>query len=258
MQSKSDIDGKCMPQSRRESKQHKNAGMRGSLGQRDPLLIALLLGALLMVGLAVTAWRYVALRDRPASTYYEFQIQRWEELLTSEPDNPAIWATLGSLYEKNGDDRRAEEAFTRALELDEENVAALVYKADQFLAEGDVDRARSMLTSAAAGLPEGGRYSVLFDLGELERTNGDDDAAMQAYLASYADNQTFWNAPYRLAFLFRAKGQDELALAAAVSAQRFAPDNDALGTLVDELEAEGVKQESADALLEYAKGATSD
>jgi tetratricopeptide (TPR) repeat protein len=206
-----------------------------------PKTVAALLAVLLLAGGVLTAWRYVAAVDAPPMTYHEFQIQRWEEVLAEKPDDPAIWATLGSLHEKAGDDSRAQKAYSRALELDPTNPSALVYRARAMAADGKTDSARSMLTRAADGLPEGGRFLVLFQLGELERDAGRDKAAIEAYEASAEDNSTFWNAHYELAVLYEKAGKANDALRSAYLARRFSPDDPNLEELIERLKAGGAK-----------------
>ncbi|RJQ53666.1 MAG: tetratricopeptide repeat protein [Actinobacteria bacterium] len=210
-----------------------------SLRQHSKLIALLLFAAVVVNGL-VLAWRYAAYRNRPASTYYEYQVQRWQQQLVIRPSDPAVWATLGGLYEEMGEKGRAQAAYARALELDPKNAAALVHDARLAAEQGRYDEGRRCLKKALSGLPKKGRYLVYFTLGELEESAGRPVAAARAYEASVADNDTFWNAHYRLAFIYYDRGDSKRALAEATRAERFMHDRPDLERLLDRLRAEKV------------------
>lgn len=211
----------------------------GPVRRLNPRSLALMLVLLVVVNGFTLTMRYLWLENLPASNYYEFQVQRWETQLADRPEDPVVWATLGGLYDAMGSERKASRAFAKALELDADNPAALMYVARADRESGEVAEARGKLERAADSLPTGGKYAVLFELGELERAAGRPAAAIRAYEASFADNSTFWNAPRELAFLYRASGQLDLALTAALQAQLFASEDVALSRLVKELRAAG-------------------
>lgn len=205
----------------------------------DPMVLSLVLLCVVLAGGAVYAWRYLELAERPPSTYYQSQIQRWEQLLTENPDDPAIWSTLGSLYMSSGDVEAADGAYERVLELDPDSPTALLHEAKKQRDAGDITAARTLFKETVEVLPEGGRYGVLFDLGEMERAAGQQDAAIAAYEQSVQDNGTFWNASYQLALLYEESGRFDDALDAALQARRFLQDDQRLTTLVARLESLG-------------------
>lgn len=212
---------------------------RSSVAWIDPMVLSLVLLCVALVGGAVYAWRYLELAERPASTYYESQIQRWEQLLTENPDDPAIWSTLGSLYFSSGDVAAADRAYKRVLELDPDSPTALVHEAKKLRDAGDTAAARDLFKKAIQLLPQGGRYGVLFDLGEMERAVGQDDAAIAAYEESVQDNSTFWNASFQLALLYEKAGRSDEALGAALQARRFLQDDQRVADLISRLESSG-------------------
>lgn len=215
----------------------------GMLSRANPAYVVFVLVCFLLVGAATYAWRFLDMMERPPSTYYESQIQRWEEQLVSKPRDPAVWATLGSLYENSGDEAKADNAFTRALDFDRDNASAMVYFAKKKRVSGDVEEARALLTSAASNLPDSGRYLVYFELGEIERASGRDKAAIDAYEKSIADNDTFWNASFHLAALYEKRGELDQALEAALSARRFVEKNEALNQMIVRLKSQGADAE---------------
>lgn len=185
----------------------------------DPRKLTAVLAVAFMLNGAVLAWRYASMRAAPPTTYFEFQVRRWEEQLASKPDDPAIWATLGSLQERAGNLSAARKAYRKALELDKESSPALAFFAREARKEGRLDEAASLYRRALKKLPQGSRAVIYYELGEIERERGDTASAIKMYEASIADNGTYFNAYQRLAFLYYDQGRKPEALWAAERAE---------------------------------------
>ncbi len=203
-----------------------------------PVTAAVLLLVVLSGAVALT-WRYVAWHDRAPSDYYSFQINRWEQQLAKDSEDPLVWSTLGELYREAGREEDADEAFARALELDPSDPAANLRRARAYVEAGDLDAAREHVVTALEGLPEGGRAYAYFRLGEIEERAGDIPEAIRAYEASVADRDSYFNAHYALAGLYEQEGRFDDALEAAVMAERFMPGRPDLVERIERLRARG-------------------
>jgi len=200
-----------------------------------PSKIAAVLVVLLLLNLAVLAWRWVTVSSLPPGTYHAYHISEWQQASIERPDDPIVWSTLGGLYDAAGEHRKALAAHQRAEELDPNNAAALLYLAAVDVDNEDWDRARARLLTAAAALPEGGAQLAYYRLGEIEETVGDFDKAIEYYEASVAERPTYWNAHFRIAALHERAGRSEEALIAAEKAARFAPDDDEVMAMLSRL-----------------------
>jgi tetratricopeptide (TPR) repeat protein len=204
-------------------------------------VIAGVLLVLFMVNAVVLTWRYVALKEGPPTTYEEFQIRRWQDQLVANPKDPAVWATLGRLYDEAGNESKARKAYQRALELDPNSAPALLYLARQARREEKYDLSRTYLERALKALPAGGRSLVYFELGELERQAGDQAAAIKAYEASIAEDGSYFNPYQRLAFLYAESAQEKKALQMAEKAWLLSGgEAQDVRMLIDDLRSKGV------------------
>lgn len=185
-----------------------------------PVLAAIIL-ILILVNGVVLAYRYASSQSRPANTYYEAQIERWQQQLQLNPEDSVVWGTIGGLYEEMGEAAKADRAFAKALEYDPKNVTALLYQSRRARAKGDYDQARALLGQIVDEVPRTGRYLVYYELGEVERAAGDTKAAIAAYEKSTADNGSYFNGYQRLAYLYDQVGESDKALAAAEQANAF-------------------------------------
>jgi len=203
----------------------------------SPRTIAAIIIVLITLNGVILAWRWASAAELPPGTYHEYQIQQWELESLERPDDPVVWATLGGLYESAGDEARAESAYARALELDPENAAALVFTAQARQRDGDSDEARSLLMQAIDALPEGNTALVYFRLGQLEEAAGDPEAALDAYTTSVEQRSTYWNAHFRIAVIQENAGSYPEALKAAEQAARFAPDDEVVQMVLERIRA---------------------
>jgi protein O-mannosyl-transferase len=78
----------------------------------------------------------------------------WIRAVQGAPDSPRAWASLSRLHRLAGQDELAARAVTRALEHKPGYTPALVTRAYNELAVGDVVRARATLAAVRAGAPE--------------------------------------------------------------------------------------------------------
>jgi tetratricopeptide (TPR) repeat protein len=85
---------------------------------------------------------------------------RYGEAILKEPTNAIYHQRLGSLYDKIGQTRKAEEEFTQAVILDPQNISLRLYLSQYFLSKGkqddflkhisravDIDKAANLTTS---------------------------------------------------------------------------------------------------------------
>lgn len=190
-----------------------------SLWHMRPQHLAAALAILALLNGVVLAWRYASYQNAAPRTYEDFQIRRWQQQLLTHPKDPAVWATLGGLYEQKGDYAKAKKAFARALAFDPASPPALMFKARQARKERRFDEAHALLDKALKALPTGSRALVYYEIGEVERERGDRVAAIKMYEASVKDNGTYFNAYQRLAFLYVEVGDKNKALWAADRAE---------------------------------------
>ena len=95
-------------------------------------------------------------------------------LVAATPDDVDLQFELGSLYERAGDSKRAEESFLALLEKSPEHAPTLNYLGYMWAEKGvNLERAQEMLTRAVGQEPNNGAYVdslgwVYFRLGNLE------------------------------------------------------------------------------------------
>jgi len=200
-----------------------------------PSRIAAVLVVLILLNAVLLAWRWASEANLPPGSYHEYHIAEWQQASIERPDDPIVWSTLGGLYEAAGDQRKALAAYTRAHELDPANSAALMYLAQVDVENGDYDRARTRLQTAAEALPAGGAQLVYYRLGQIEETAGNLDKALEYYQASVAEQSNYWNAHFRIAALHEKAGRNKEALAAAEKAARFASENEEVMAMLSRL-----------------------
>lgn len=73
-------------------------------------------------------------------------VERLNELLPKQADNPDVHNLLGYALRKQGKLAKAEAAYDRALELDPDHRGALEYKGELHVRRGELDRARDLLS----------------------------------------------------------------------------------------------------------------
>lgn len=227
------------PAGERARRDESSTGSAAKRRTPDPGVLAVVLFLLLLAGLLVLTWRYVALRDRPARDYYEFQIERWEQQAATSSDDPVVWATLGGLFQEAGREAEAKHAFERAIELDAASPAANLYLAREARKRSDFDAAAGYVETAASGLPVGGRALAYYELGMIEKARDDTDAAIEAFEKAVDDSGTYWNAYYELTSLYESAGRFDDALEAALLAERFTPGREDLLEAIERLESRG-------------------
>jgi cytochrome c-type biogenesis protein CcmH/NrfG len=89
-----------------------------------------------------------------ASPTLETRIERLEEARSDDPGDVGTLLRLGDAYFLSQRNRRAEQAYSEALDLDPDNPAAKVRLAMVWHAAGDTKRAEKAIVSVLAGKPD--------------------------------------------------------------------------------------------------------
>jgi TolB-like protein/predicted Zn-dependent protease len=140
-----------------------------------------------------------------------------------DPDNPRIYAVIGTYAFDHGDFTEARRAMETVLSLEPKNPMAYNNLADVFLAEGDPRRAIELLTQAINLRPKHPHEFALLLMGMAYFMLGDNDAAIEWLLRSLERNPAYPATYAYLAMAFALKGEDARARAAAAEARRLDP-----------------------------------
>ena len=140
-----------------------------------------------------------------------------------DPDNPRIYAVIGTYAFNHGDFVGARRAMESVLALEPKNPMAYSNLADVFIAEGEPRRAIELLTQANNLRPKHPHEFVLLLMGLGYFMLGDNDAAVEWLLKSLERNPAYSATYAYLAMAFALKGEDARANAAAEEVRRLDP-----------------------------------
>lgn len=146
-----------------------------------------------------------------------------QRALETAPGSPTIWNAIGIVQGDRGDNRAAERAFKKAIELDPADPNYHANLAIQYLGELRVAEAKREIDAALAVDPS--FDIVLVARGWYQLQNGDVEKAVEDLLAGSTANPAFAGAQMLLAAAYYEKGDHGPAAQALDSADRLDPND---------------------------------
>ena len=139
------------------------------------------------------------------------------------PGSTTIWNKIGNVYSARGDDKRAEEALKKSIELDPEDPVAYSNLASIYLGQDRVTEAKAVIDKALEADP--GFDIALVDRGSYNMKMGKDDEAISDLLAGTVANPAYSAGQTLLGIAHYQKGDRVAATQAFDNADRL-DDND--------------------------------
>lgn len=131
--------------------------------------------------------------------------------LANMPSNlgPEIWVTNGQLYETQGKHAKAMENYTKALEIEPSNQAALLSMARLHVRQQQYTEAEQLFGKALAAKPQADVYNELASVLQKQGRAAEAQAAVQQAIAAEPNSQRFRN---NLAGMLVASGRSDEAV----------------------------------------------
>ncbi|MDP1809441.1 MAG: tetratricopeptide repeat protein [Actinomycetota bacterium] len=182
------------------------------------LILLLLLLAMVMV------FRFVTGQFTKPRTYYEYQLQSWNQILAKKPDDPMARTRIGQIYLKMGQTSRAISQFDAVLKDNPKYVPGLYYLAVAYEKQGLLKEAEAKLIKAIDLTPND-QVKVLpaFRLGSIYKKQGRTDRAIKYFEMAVRGEPVLWNPHFELGELYNKKGELNKALTQYEEAARFNP-----------------------------------
>lgn len=187
-------------------------------------------------------------------------IKRMEDLAKEKPDDMEAWRQLGFVQYRAGQVdatflTAALATYTHIIEREPENLDALRALGNIAYDQNDPQRATEFYQRYLKVKPDD--LSIQTDLGTMQLSTQQVDAALKTYQAVLAADPKFFQAQFNLAIAYRAAGDNDKALAALERAREIAAD-DATRQRVDMLLArlKGEPPPAAAAPVEAGGGGT--
>ncbi len=160
------------------------------------------------------------------SDHHQFSAARreYETALTEAPDLPDLHLGLGTLYWQEGDWGLAEEQLSKTLQLVPASAVASYELGDSYLQQHRWREAKAWLRAALA--EPALAYQARLDLAKAEAGLGEDAAAIADLLALASEDRD-GEVHYRLAMLYRQRGQTAKARAAIEASEALRRNSDA-------------------------------
>jgi arylsulfatase A-like enzyme/Tfp pilus assembly protein PilF len=134
-------------------------------------------------GLPLLQELLLAQTDRDAGRLTE-AVARLEALVQKDPENPAVYVTLSTVYDRMKDSENAIRAAKRAVALDPESVVSVLDLAFAFKGAGRLDEAATGFDRVLALEP--GNLKALLNLGEIYDARGEHEKALATYQQAIA------------------------------------------------------------------------
>ena len=200
------------------------------------MIIAILLLTVVVLGLGGAV---VAVKLRPESVPsggVEREVVLWERAVEENPESSDARTGLGLALLSAGRSTEARVAFEEAIELDEENWAALL-QLGLLVQEADVERAEDLMARSVRVAPASEKAAPAVAWGDLLLERGDIKAAKKAYRVAIVDAPYVIEAHVGMAKVFEALDDEAAALAEYRYAEQFSPGDPAITAEIERLEA---------------------
>jgi tetratricopeptide (TPR) repeat protein len=171
-----------------------------------------------------------------------------ERALKTAPGSPGIWNTLGLLQGDRGDNRAAEKALKRAVELDPVDPIYHANLAIQYLDESRLAEAKREIDAAIAADPS--LDLMLLARGRYHMQTGDLDKALEDLLAASTANPGYAGGQLLLAATYYEKGDRLPAAQALDNADRLDPNEPVVAQVRTAI---AIDAYDADAAIRYAQ-----
>jgi tetratricopeptide (TPR) repeat protein len=130
------------------------------------------------------------------------------QVLSAVPDagrSAKLYAALGATYEQRKDYKGAIEAYRHAIELDRDNLDAIRGLAENYLNDGQVDKALEQYKVIADANPEDAQ--TYLRMSEIYRRQGKYDDALDSLKKAEAMVPDLLEVPYNMAVVYEAQGR---------------------------------------------------
>lgn len=143
----------------------------------------------------------------------EGDTQRALQVLGSVPDagrSAKLYAALGATYEQRKDYKGAIDAYQRAIQLDRDNLDAIRGLAENYLNDGQFDKALEQYKVIADANPEDAQ--TYLRMSEIYRRQGKYDDALDSLKKAQAMVPDALEVPYNIAVVYEAQGRYDDAI----------------------------------------------
>src|SRR5579872_6706875 len=130
------------------------------------------------------------------------------QVLSSVPDagrSAKLYAALGATYEQRKDYKGAIDAYQHAIELDRDNLDAIRGLAENYLNDGQIDKALDQYKVIADANPEDAQ--TYLRMSEIYRRQGKYDEALESLKKAQAMVPDALEVPYNIAVVYEAQGR---------------------------------------------------
>lgn len=187
-------------------------------------LIVLLVALLALVGIIVV-FRFVSGQFAKPRTYYENQLQTWNQVLAKKPKDAVARTRIGYIYLKMGRIGQGISQFEAVLKDQPKFIPAHYYMGIAYQMDGDLKKAEKYLVEAI-DLTKNDQVKVFpaFRLAGIYKKQGRTDLAIKYFEIASKGEPLLWNPHFELGELYSKKGDLNRALAEYEQAARFNTD----------------------------------
>lgn len=182
------------------------------------LILLLLFFAIVMV------FRFVTGQFEKPRTYYEYQLQTWNQVLAKKPGDAMARTRVGQIYLKMGQTERAVTQLDAVLKDNPKYVPGLYYLAVAYQKQGLFKEAEAKLMRAIELTPND-KVKVLpaFRLASIHKEQGHTNRAIKYFEMAARGEPVLWNPHFELGELYYKKGDLKKALIQYEEAAQFNP-----------------------------------
>jgi tetratricopeptide (TPR) repeat protein len=202
------------------------------------LLVTVAALAVMVLGLGGAVIVLQLLPEDAPQTAAERSIRVWEQAVEDNPGQAWPYTGLGEAYLSDGRLEDAEEAFTEAVLIDQDQWDAWM-RLGLMLVETDPTTAEQYLTEATRAAPRTAKAVPYAALGDFHLARGNLDEARAAYESAIADSPFVIEGHLGLAQTLEALGDIEGAITQYERAADFDPTNPIAGEGLERLGAAG-------------------
>ena len=179
----------------------------------------------------------VAIRLRPEplpENAVDRTVVQWQQTVDDNPKDSRAYTGLGLALLDADRDAEAQDAFRRAIALDDTAWLAQ-FQMGLLLEDTDPARALELIASAAKLAPDQEAVAPLIASGDLLLEIGEPAEARDAYARSLVVNPFLIDGHYGLGAAYEALGREKAALREYREAGRFDPNNEAVAEAIERL-----------------------